>query len=175
MEPAGYPKLAILDPFQVMEEASRTRANDIVIFTRLIISITDKEKAIELIREARWRSYYQAGKERARVLGYPADLETFIQDYFIETNAMPPFVHRGVILEKTAKTAKIRFPGCFISRAIKVHPEANEETKDVICRGYCQHDQAFSQGFNSKITATNIRNAILDPDNNCDFQVKIKD
>jgi hypothetical protein len=175
MEPAGYPKLAILDPFQVMEEASRTRANDIVIFTRLIISITGKEKAIELIREARWSSYYQAGKERAQFLGYPADLESFIQDYFIQTNSMPPFVHSGVILEKTASTVKLRFPGCFISKAIKAHPEADKDTKDVICRGYCQHDQAFSQGFNSKIITTNVRNAIVDPDNNCDFLVEIKD
>ena len=175
MEPTGYPKLEILNPVQVMDEASKTRANDIVIFTRLLVSLVGKEKAINLIKNARWRCYYQAGTERARVLGRPEDLETFIQDYFIETNAMPPFVHQGLILEKTARKAKIRFPGCFIARAIKVHPEADEETKYVICRGYCQHDQAFSQGFNSKITTTNLCNAILDPDNNCDFLIEIKD
>jgi hypothetical protein len=175
VEKGGYPKLEKLDPSQVMEEASKTRANDIVIFTRLIVSLVGKEKAVKLIKEARWKCYFDFGAARARALGYPADLETFIQDYFIETNSMPPFVHKGVILEKTARTVKIRFPGCFISRAIKAHPQADAEVKDIICRGYCQHDQAFCQGFNSKITATNLKSAILDPENNCDFLIEIKD
>jgi hypothetical protein len=175
VESNGYPRLENLSPFQVMEEASKTRANDIVIFTKLIVSLVGKDKAIKLIKDARWGCYYDAGAARATVLGHPEDLQTFIQDYFIETNSMPPFVHKGVILEKTARSVKIRFPGCFISMAIKAHSGADAEIKNIICKGYCQHDQAFSQGFNPKITSTNLRSAILDPENNCDFLIEIKD
>ena len=175
MSNSGYPKLEKLDIYQVMDAASATRADDIVVFTKLIVLLVGKDKAIELIKEARSYRFNKAGAERARVLGNPKDLDTFVRDYLIETNSMPPFVHRGEILEKTEKMVKVRFPGCFIARAIKAHPEADAETIDVICRGYCQHDHAYARAFNPRINLTILRNAITDPENNCDFQVEIED
>lgn len=163
-----------LNIYQVMDSASATRANDIIIFTRLIVSLVGKEKAIEVIKEARWQRYHGLGVERAGSLGNPPDLDTLLQDYFIDTNCMPPFVHKGEILKRTKKGVKVRFPGCFIARAIKAHPEADPETIDVIVQAYCQHDQAFTKGFNPKITTTNVKNAILDPENNCDFLVEVE-
>ncbi len=171
----GYPKLEKLNIYQVMDAASATRANDIVVFTKLVISLVGKNKAIELIKRARSSHFHKAGVERAMALGNPQDLDTFVQDYLIETNLMPPFVHRGQIFERNEKMVKVRFPDCFIARAIKTHPEADTETIEVICQGYCQHDHAYARGFNPKINLTILSNAIVDPENKCDFQVEIED
>ena len=175
MASSGYPRLERLNIYQAMDAASATRADDIVVFTRLLVSLVGKDKAIELIKKARWSRYNKAGADRANALGNPKDLDTYVQDYLIENNSMPPFVHQGEVLERTKKMIKIRFPGCFIAKAIKAHPEADAETIEVICKGYCQHDQAYTKGFNPKITLTILRYAIVDPENKCDFQIEIEE
>lgn len=172
--PSGYPKLDKLSVYQAVEAVSQVRANDIVLFTKLIVSLVGKEKAIDLIKQARYACYHKAGVERAKELGNPKDLVTYLQDTLIETNSMPPFVHRGEELYKTGKTAKVRTPGCFIARAIKAHPDADADTIDVIRRGYCTHDHAFGRGFNPEVNVSNPRSALVDPENICEFEVELE-
>lgn len=169
------PKLEKLDVYEVMASASRARAGDLIMLAKLLVSAVGKEKAIELIKKARQDRYYKAGVERAKALGNPNDLDTYLQDTFIECSAMPPWVQQGEVLQKTDRMVVVRTPNCGIARAIKDNPGADPETIDVIHRGYCQHDETFASGFNPKLKLVNTRNAVADPEDNCEFRIELED
>ena len=169
------PKLEKLDVYEVMAIASKTRASDIILMTKLLVSTVGKQKATEMIKKARQNLFCISGNERAKILGNPKDFDTYFSDTLVEQNTMPSWVVQLEIVEKTDKSAIVRANSCYIAQAIRADPEVDPETIDVIIKGYCRHDEAFAYGFNSRLKMINTRNAIDDPEEICEFKVELED
>jgi hypothetical protein len=133
-----------------------------------------KDKAKELIKEARWEDWYQRGKEAGEKLGFPSDLESYFNAYFGTEMPKLPFLARVDLSkcdEKTENRIVLSSRDFCIGRAIA--KLGDQEIKEIGKEAYCIHDIAWAKGFNSKI-ACRITKIFYDGDDCCQFVWEIE-
>lgn len=78
-------------------------------------------------------------------------------------------------MERTDKNATTRQNHCYLAEAVRAHPLADQEIIEIMRKAYCQQDQAFTHGFNPKLTLLNPRNGMDDAEGICEFKVVMED
>jgi len=165
-------KLERVTRTELMERSFGLRVEDIVMFSKILLEQLGKEKAIELIKKARWGLRYDQGKEAAAKLGNPKDLDTFIEEYFIKKMDGLPFVPPIELRERTKNRVIAGAPVCFLSEAI-LKRNLDKDLLDVV-KAYCIHDEAWAAGWNPDMKVEKVK-FLMDGDDSCDFLCEVEE
>ena len=155
------------DPVQVVEKLSSARAEILLFFTKILIDQVGKEKAKELIRRARYDSWYEMGRKAAEALGNPRDIDSYINEYVYKfmSPGKRPYVPPQQLERVSDKKAIFRTRYCFLAKALL--KDKDKETLEV-AKAYCCHDIAWANGFNPEMKFE-LTKFFLDGDDCCEF------
>lgn len=156
-------KMEKLTRNELAERSFDLRAEDIIIYSRILLEQVGKEKAIELVKKARWDARYGRGKETAEKLGNPKDIDTFHNERMKAMERIP-FVAPSEIVEKTKTRIVTRARKCFLSDAI-LRRNVEKDVLDVV-KAYCNHDEGYAGGWGMKCTKTKF---LMNKDDCCEF------
>lgn len=156
---------------EIIQRMLDSRVSEVIMFMKLLISQVGKEKTKELIRNAKWESRYQQGKEAAENLGNPKDLESYIDAYWGDFMGNKISWVPLTWVEKTKDRAICRCTVNCTGEAL-----AKSGDKDICEIGkeaYCIHDIAWAAGFNPDIKV-DITKIFYDGDDCCEFVMEKK-
>jgi len=156
--------------FDMIVRQSEGKARDLIMFTKLLISQAGKEKAKELIYQARYDMFYKMGREAAEKSGNPHDIDSFAEA-FLEWMGTIKWVPTPTFQEKTSTSVggyvTNECPGKALARL------ADDETREIFKEAYCIHDIAWAKGFNPRIEARNT-SSYFDKEDRCGWVWEIK-
>jgi hypothetical protein len=139
------------------------RAEDIVMYSRILLEQLGKEKAIELVKKARRNARYGIGRDGAEKLGNPREVNTF-HNWRMKFMEKIPFVPRSEIVEESKNRVISRTTKCFLSDAI-LNLKLDADLMDVV-RAYCNHEEGLAGGWGMKCTKQKF---FLNGDKCCEF------
>jgi hypothetical protein len=164
-------KMGKLTRTELMEHVFKVRVEDIVMYSKILLEQLGKEKAIELVKKARWDARYGKGKETAEKLGNPKDVHAYY-NALEEAMAKIPYVRTpSEIVERTKNRIIFRTTKCFLSDAILAR-NLDKDLMDVV-REYCNHDEGWAAGFNPDMKFERVK-FLVDGDDSCQFLCEVK-
>lgn len=155
------------NPVQVVEELSASRAQTLLLLTKILIDQVGKEKAKELIRKARYDASYEKGRKAAEALGNPRDIDSYLKEYVHKVMApgKKAYVPPSEVERVSDKKAVFSTRRCFLAEALLKY--GDKETLEV-AKAYCCHDTAWANGFNPEMKFE-VTKFFLDGDDCCEF------
>jgi len=157
--------------YDMVEFLHDVRAEDLCIYSKILLEQLGKEKAIGLVKKARWDARYEMGRKTAEDLGHPKDMETFVEAYDKRLDSIfyiPPVENRLIAKNK----AIMKFSMCFLGEAI-LRRKPDKDLLDVL-KAYCNHDEGWAGGWNPDMKCEKIK-YILDGDDSCDFLFEVEE
>jgi len=161
-------KIEKLPKTELVQCSYKLRAEDIVMYSKILLEQLGKEKAIELVKKARWDARYGIGREAAEKLGNPKDVDTFHNER-VKFMEKIPFVPRSEIVQETKNRVISRTTKCFLSDAIH-NLKLDAGLMDVV-KAYCNHEEGLAGGWGMKCTKQKF---FLNGDNCCEFMWEIE-
>lgn len=161
-------KMEELPRKELVEFSYKLRAEDIVMYSKILLEQLGKEKAIELVKKARWDARYGIGREAAEKLGNPKDVDTFHNERMKFMDKIP-FVPPSEIVERTKNRIVSRTTKCFLSDAI-LSRKLDGDLMDVV-KAYCNHEEGLAGAWGMKCTKQKF---FLNGDNCCEFMWEVE-
>ena len=164
-------KMERMTRMELMEHVFATLAETVIIYSRILLEHLGKEKAIELVKKARWDARYGRGREAAEKLGSPKDIDTFIEEYFVKAMDRLPFVPPAEIRGRAKDRVVAGVSKCFLAEAVQKH-NLDRDILDVV-KAYCNHDEGWAAGWNPDMKFEKVK-FLLNGDDSCDFLCEVK-
>jgi hypothetical protein len=164
-------KMEGMTRMELMEHAFASLAETVIIYSKILLEHLGKEKAIDLVKKARWDARYGRGRETAESLENPKDLSAFLEAYFVKAMDRLPFVPQAEIREHTKDRVVVGVSKCFLAEAIQKH-NLSEDLLDVV-KAYCNHDEGWAAGWNPDMKFKKVK-FLLNGDDRCDFLCEVK-
>ncbi|MFH1032018.1 MAG: L-2-amino-thiazoline-4-carboxylic acid hydrolase [Chloroflexota bacterium] len=180
-QPAGTPgeygrvqrDLSSMPPGELVCQVKNHQAEDVIVLSKVLISVVGKEEAGKLISKARYDIYHKAGKKVAERLGNPKDLDSYLEEYFLKSPRpeAPVWIAPGEFIYRTKNKAVRRTSNyCFKAEAFKRF--ADKEMLEFLGKYYCVHDIAWAEGFNPNMKIK-LTKSFLFGDPYCEFTVEV--
>ena len=154
---------------ELVERIYIRKVEAIILYSKMLLEQVGKEKAIELVRNAKIASRSQDGRRRAEEMGNPKDLDTYLKEYEKVVEKIP-YSPDMKILERGEKRAVWSIPKCFLAEAILIK-NPDKDVLDVV-KAFCVHDQAWAIGFNPDIKIRRVK-YLVEGDDSCDYLCEI--
>ena len=156
---------------ELMEHSFALCVEAIIIYSKILLEHLGKEKAIDLVKRARWDARYGRGREAAEKLGNPKDIDTFIEAYFVRAMDGLPFVPPAEIRRCEKDRVVAGVSKCFLAEAVQKH-NLDRNILDVV-KAYCNHDEGWAAGWNPDMKFEKVK-FLLNGDDSCDFLCEVK-
>jgi hypothetical protein len=164
-------KMESMTRMELMKHVFATLAETVIIYSKILLEHLGKEKAIDLVKKARWEARYGRGRETAESLGNPKDLCAFLESYFGKAMDRLPFVPQAEIRKYTNDGVIVGVSKCFLAEAVQKH-NLGEDLLDVV-KAYCNHDEGWAAGWNPDMRFQKVK-FLLNGDDACDFLCEVR-
>ena len=164
-------KLASVTRMELMQHAFASLAETVIIYSKILLEHLGKEKAVDVVKKARWDARYGRGRKTAEESGNPKDIDYFLESYFVKAMGLLPFVPPAEIRERTKDKAVVGVSQCFFAEAVRKH-HLDRDVLDVV-KAYCNHDEGWAAGWNPDMKFEKVK-FLLNGDDACDFLCEVK-
>jgi len=146
-----------------------------ILSAKALLSVVGVDKAKEAVDKVIYDFMYELGKRKADELGNPTDLDSYLEAYLKEMDAIPP-VPPLEIVERTKNRCVFGVKRCLYRDSIYKFKEDFPEYIDAdtleVLKYRCSHDHGWAIGFNPKMKFKRTK-FLLDGDDGCYFEVEV--